>query len=131
MDETNAGGGPPLSDLTHYIVRVGFDGSTVAVRFTGRELCEASNHSYEGPNRDRWHNWTLYEVGKGYRVYDVYHTQWRGEAGHSKLSKVLGVKGLATAFPALMHAALEAGVFSEEAVALDADAGEADALEVE
>ncbi len=127
MTDTNAEGGeyPPQ------VVRIGFDGATVPMRFCGREIHEASNHSHEGPNQNRWHDWTLYRVAKGYRVLDAYHTQWQGEAGHSRLSRTIDAKGVALDYPALMHSALEAGVITEAEAALDADAGEGEVLEAE
>ena len=99
---------------------VGYDGwssnDTRPVRFTGRLVADTSNHSYQGPNQNRWHSWTLYKVPGGYRVYDCYRTMWQGESDHYSLSDVLTPAGVAEDYPALAHE-----YFDVEEIAVDLD----------
>lgn len=106
-------------------VYVGYQGETVPVRFQGRELCEASTHSNQGPNQNRWHEYTLYAtldtaVPQSYRVLDHYHTQWQGERDHTRLSESMDGPTLARQYPAVTSAALDQGALSDDDVAQDA-----------
>ena len=103
------------------VVEVGYSGEKRKVRFKGTEIAERSNHSHQGPNQNRWHEWTLYEVlGGKYRVLDTYHTCWQGESGHLGLSVPLTAIEVARKYPAL------AVVLGDHAVEDVDDKGEVD-----
>lgn len=113
------------------IVRIGYAGNTDEtrpVRFTGKEVAEASNHDYQGENQNRWHDWTLYEVEtpllenmkngirliQGYRVYDHYRTQWQGEVDHHTLSDVLTPQQVAEEYPVMANEYFAAKYIAED-----------------
>jgi len=94
------------SEMKKIIVRVGYVGDldeTKPVQFAGRELCTLSNHSHQGENQNKWHEWTLYEVKNGYRVFDEYHSNWEGESNHYKISGVLDPLGVSKDYPAIAN----------------------------
>ncbi len=114
MDESNEKNEMKMKKI---IVRVGYGGQTDEtrpVRFTGREVGEASNHTHEGENQTRWHEWTLYLVKDGYRVYDAYITQWRGESTHYVLSDIITPSEVAKVYPALSNEYFDAADVAED-----------------
>lgn len=118
MTETNEMSAP--REMNTWVVRVGYDGSERRIRFRGIELCEASTHTVQGGNQNRWHEYTLYQTARGYRIYDQYITQWQGESGHRTLSGVLGANAIASDYPALANEAVRLGVLSADDVTTDA-----------
>jgi len=95
-----------MNEMKKIMVRVGYIGDldeTKPVRFAGRELCTLSNYSHQGENQNRWHEWTLYEVKNGYRVYDEFHSNWENESRYHKLSDVLRPKEVSEQYPGIAN----------------------------
>lgn len=124
---------------TELVIKIGYDGEKRPVKFTGLLVLEDSNHSHQGPNQNRWHEWKLYKVQEAalnlvpvpdqlrieiadvqpalYRVLDRYRTCWQGESGHVSLSKAMTAKEIVKKYPHLGAAAIEDGTFDEDEVA--------------
>ena len=116
-----SGGADEPRKMKKITVKIGYDGEMRPVKFMGRKLTDESNHSYQGPNQNRWHEWHLYEVRTGYRVLDAYFTQWQNESGHNSLSDVLTPEEVVKEFPALGGTAINEGIWSDRDVAEDLD----------
>ncbi len=102
--------------MVEHTVRVGYssaaENATRPVRFEGVLVGEASTHSHQGPNQDRFHEYSLFRVPGGYRVHDRYRTQWQGESNHSRLSEVLDAPGVAKGYPVIANECLPSWVCS-------------------
>ena len=92
------------TEYSRWTVRIGHDGETRPVRFRAREIGETTNYANRGPNQNRYHRWTLFEIPDGrYRVFDEYNTCWQGERGHSSLSDPLTGMEVAAQYPRVSH----------------------------
>lgn len=109
------------SDFSRIVVEVGYDDEARKVRFLGAEIAERSNKSHQGPNSNRWHVWTLYELPDNkYRVLDQYYTCWQGESGHNTLSATMDAKETVRKYPRF------SGDLGDEAIEDVDEAGEVD-----
>ena len=123
MNETNETNVPEEEKMSEYFAMVGYSGSERRVRFRAIELCEASTHTVNGENQNRWHNYTLYETPRGYRVFDQYITQWQGESGHQTLSRVMPASELVAEYPVIVNEAVRKGILAATLVTVDASDG--------
>jgi len=124
MNDRNDKSKSESDDYDTIMVCDGYDGNvdeTQPVKFRGRLVAEASNRHYTGPNQNRFHNWSLYEVPGGYRVYDRYCTAWQGESNHYSVSEVLNRNQIAEDYSVLANTMLELGIWSDEDIAIDLD----------
>ena len=105
------------SEMKKTIVRIGYHGNTDEtrpVKFTGLRVAEASNYANEGDNQNRYHEWVLYKVRDGYRVYDVFCSRYRNEANHYALSELLNPAQVAKGYPALSNEYFDAAEVAED-----------------
>jgi len=113
------------NEYKKHMVKVGYSGqvdSRRPIRFMGKKIGSSTNHTHNGPNQNRFHDWTLFEVPaepdtrdvKKYRVLDEYTTQWQGESDHSTLTRVLTVKEVGKYFPVLANEYLDEDDYAED-----------------
>ena len=117
---------PRKVEMKKLTVRVGYDNAQRPVKFTGVYLCGSSNQSYQGPNQNRYHEWSLYKVlskrdERMFRVLDAYFTHWQGETGINTLSDPLTGEEVAKEFPTLCSEMISEGIVKAWEIAEDLD----------
>lgn len=137
MNETNESK-KETNEYKKQMVKVGYSGqvdSRRPIRFMGKKIGSSTNHTLNGPNQNRFHDWTLFEVPaepikvelnentptvvdtrevRKYRVLDEYTTQWQGESDHSTLTRVLTVKEVGKYFAVLANEYLDEDDYAED-----------------